>query len=217
MISQNEPVTGQDLDVLRISLNLQHFAFCYIMGISQNRWNLLRRQKVMRQPVKDPSIAILSRWLFAHQEDCPQVARTTPFEFFKLITEDHGINVSERAFGVMLGRHPTALFRWRTAETISSVPPSVRHCILALENGMKRMGPRKAVLEWLEVVQVEARARGIQDILNLGMWSKEQTDAIIEAKANSRPPGRPRGSKNMKKVEAEGDEKMSAKKPSRKK
>jgi hypothetical protein len=180
MIPDTRPVLGKDLDTVRQQYGLLTSDACWLFGLSITRWMMVVRQAA-DLPVKDPTLALLVRFLDQHPElsvipKFPSVAEM--YEMVNSIQE-----TDQKRFSVLFGSEASATYRWLKAGSRQS--PAVNRLMHYLRVGMLSRQPEKRadMLEaWRVTVAKEAQARGVPDVFKSGQWNPK---GVAEASAKA--------------------------------
>ncbi len=105
MIPKDRPVTGHDLEDLREKLALSVTDLCWLFGLSMPNWGKIK--KAGPEPVKDPAVALLARFLDSYPEACPIPRPPEPGDVAERLPE-----LSRKTLGIALGREASAGYRW---------------------------------------------------------------------------------------------------------
>lgn len=160
MIPANRPVIGHDLEDLREKLALSVTDLCWLFGLSMPNWGKIKREG--EKPVKDPAVALLTRFLDQYPEFCPIPRHPDPNEIAEMMP-----GLSRKTLGIALGREASAGYRWVVQGGRTS--PILNRLMLVLSQRMNQTSTQ-AWRDWQEMVQVEARARGVSNIWKSGSW-----------------------------------------------
>jgi len=160
MIPKNRPVIGHDLEDLREKLALSVTDLCWLFGLSMPNWGKLKRDG--ENPVKDPAVALLARFLDQHPEFCPIPRHPDPMEIAEMMPD-----LSRKTLGIALGREASAGYRWVVQGGRTS--PILNRLMLVLSQRYHKSN-QSAWQDWQTMVQVEAEARGIDNIWKSGSW-----------------------------------------------
>lgn len=169
MIPSTRPVLGKDLDAVRQQYGLLTSDACWLFGLSITRWMQIVRQAA-ELPVKDPTLALLVRFLDQHPElsvipKFPSVAEM--YDMVKGIQD-----TDQKRFSIMFGSEASATYRWLKAGSRQS--PAVNRLMHYLKSALLSRQPEKRaeLLEgWRETVSKEAMARGVPDVFKSGQWN----------------------------------------------
>lgn len=164
VLSRDKPVTGRDLDRLRLRLGgITVTDACWLFGLQRGRWYALIKQD---KPLDDTSLAVLMRVLDAYPQLCPVKPAPKPSYVYHWLREVHP-NLDQRQFSLLLGREKSAAHRWLKQGV--AVSPKVERLFNVLQTmilaGMQPLNSLEPL------VVLEATARGI-DLTSEGMWSK---------------------------------------------
>jgi hypothetical protein len=187
MLDPNKPVTGRDLELLREDLQLTITDFVWLFGFTYYAYCQIRSQDEDKrdpatgllpidQPINDPAVCILARWLAKHPEDCPVPRPPTAAQIFRRLEAAmaaQGRNMPKRFFGVVLGREVSASYRW--IEQGGDIPAALSRMLIVLDRKITDTDPSV----WDEIVQVaneEASVRGI-NLMKEARWRRRGTGA----------------------------------------
>lgn len=185
MIPTTRPVIGRDLEEIKQLLGLSAGDTCFLLGLSITKWTSLVRTSP-DEPVKDPTLALLVRFLDRYPE--MSIMPTYPtatemFDMFKALVP----NMDQRRFSVLFGAERAACSRWlRTGG--ARISPDLARLMLYLRNQLAALPEEErleALREWADVVQIEGQARGVSNVFRVGRWSANNQ----EHAANDSPPG----------------------------
>ena len=178
MIPTTRPVLGKDLDAVRQQYGMLTSDACWLFGLSITRWMQIVRQAA-DLPVKDPTLALLVRFLDQHPElsvipKFPSVA-----EMYDMVNSIQEID--QKRFSVLFGSEASAAYRWLKAGSRQS--PAVNRLMHYMRVGMLSRQPDKRadmLEDWRKTVELEAQARGVPDVFKLGQWNPK---GVAEASA----------------------------------
>lgn len=169
MIPDHRPVLGRDLDTVRQEFGLLTNDMIWVLSMSITRWTQIVRQ-APDEPVKDPTLALLVRFLSQHPELAVVPKQPTPSELFELMNEVG--DVEPKRFATYFGSESSAAYRWmksdaRPSSTVTRLMHFMRIAML-----MQDPSGRAQMLEsWRKTVEQEAKSRGVQDVFKSGRWS----------------------------------------------
>ena len=178
MIPTNRPVAGKDLDAVRQALGLLTADACWLFGLSITRWTQIVRQ-APDEPLTDPSLALLVRLLGDHPELSIIPQFPTPAEMYDLVNSIQATD--KKRFSVLTGSDASAIYRW--LNTGSRQSPAVSRLLFYLKQALLQATPAKraeVIEEWSKTVELEAGARGSQDIFRTFKWPQTQRGAESE-------------------------------------
>lgn len=177
MIPDNRPVLGKDLDAVRQQFGLLTSDACWLFGLSITRWTQIVR-KAAELPVKDPTLALLVRFLDQHPE-LPVIPKfPTASEAFELINSVQ--ETDQKRLSVLFGSEASAAYRWLRGGRQSPAVNRLMH-FLKLAMLAHPFEKRAEVLdEWSATVVKEAEARKAPDIFKTGKWNPK---GVAEASA----------------------------------
>lgn len=183
-ISEDRPVTGEDLNTLRERIGLSVGEACWLYGLSMTKWTNVAKRDAKKM-LTNPTLALMTRALSARQDACPLPAAPSAPEVLDLITEIVP-GIDKKRFATMFGRESSSGYRWITTQgKISPVLERLFHVFKALYVPALEKGPLEAALflqEWDQMVELEAQERGIANIYSAGKWTPKkgtEGDAII--------------------------------------
>lgn len=180
MIPTNRPVIGKDLDAVRQALGLLTADACWLFGLSITRWMQIVRQ-APETPVKDPTLALLVRFLGDHPEQSIIPQYPTPAEVYEFVNSIQ--ETEKKQFSVLMGSEASATYRW--LNTSSRQSPAVNRLMFYLRQALLSLRPaqRVGLLEqWRATVEKEATARGANDIFKTCQWGPPPTKATPKSK-----------------------------------
>lgn len=168
MIPKTRPVIGQDIDDLRIARGMSAADAQWAFGMSPSTWTKVVRQGA-DEPV-NPSIALLVRILDENPDidlipKMPDVNEM--IEFLSEIT-----SLDKKRLSIMYGNDASAGYRW--TQRGEAQPPALRRLGYCMREMLTREAPRKRpkrLETWLDSIEAEARARGVQDVFKTGSWT----------------------------------------------
>jgi hypothetical protein len=173
MLPTDRPVLGKDLDAVRQKFGLMTTDFIWVLGISITRWMQIVRQ-APNEPLKDPTLALLVRFLAEHPELSVVPKYPSPPEMFEML---NGISqVNAKQFSVLFGSEVSAAYRWMRQDARPSA--AVNRLMYHLRSAMLMRDPagRAEMLEqWRRTVELEAASRGSEDIFRTGKWTSSKT------------------------------------------
>lgn len=180
MIPYTRPVLGKDLDTVRQQCGLLTADACWLFGLSMTRWMQIVRQGP-ELPVKDPTLALLVRFLDEHPEALFMPKFPSVDEVYGLVesTQIDKKGLAQR-FSVFLGSEGSATNRWRRGAG-SRQSPAVLRLMLCLKSAMLARQPesRAELLEgWRKTVDLEGKARGVADVFKEGKWNYDGVAAM---------------------------------------
>ena len=169
MIPTNRPVLGKDLDSIAQQFGMLVSDACWLFGMSITKWMQVVR-KAPDTPLRDPTLALLVRFLGAHPElnVIPQYPAAA--DMYKLVNKVQ--EVDQKRFSVMFGSEASATYRW--LKPGARMSPAVGRLMHYMTMAMLASSPEKRsqMLEsWRETVQLEGQARGVADIFKTGTWN----------------------------------------------
>lgn len=170
-IPPDRPVLGTDVLNLREQLGLMVDDFMWMMGLSVPQWHEIRHNP--HAPVKDPAIALLTRLLSAH----PEVALVPPEPGVeRVFSMFERFGLTKKQLSLWLGRDSSAVYRY--LQQGSQVSSQVKRLLQIMEKMMVSPETMQSFVEsYRDLVEVEARARGIGDLNRAGRWTDDGSDA----------------------------------------
>ena len=185
MIPTDRPVHGKDLDTVRQQLGLLTSDACWLFGLSMTRWMQTVRQ-APDLPVKDPTLALLVRFLDAHPESCPLPKFPGVPEMFELVNSAQ--ETGQKKFAVLMGSEGTSTYRWMSGGSRQS--PGVLRLMFCLKQALLARTPEKRteLLEaWGKTVAAEGVSRGEADVFTSGKWNLKGVDEVREKIKSNQP------------------------------
>jgi hypothetical protein len=169
MIPTNRPVLGKDLDSIAQQFGMLVSDACWLFGMSITKWmQIVRRQPDV--PLKDPSLALLVRFLADHPELSVIPKYPSAEEMFAMVNKVQEFD--QKRFSVLFGSEASATYRW--LKPGSRMSPTVGRLMFYMKMAMLASSPEKRaqMLEnWRETVKLEGQARGVDDIFKSGAWN----------------------------------------------
>jgi hypothetical protein len=168
MIPTNRPVLGKDLDSIAQQFGMLVADACWLFGMSITKWMQIVRQNP-EVPLKDPTLALLVRFLADHPELSVIPKFPSAEEMFTLVNKVQ--EVDQKRFSVLFGSEASATYRW--LKPGSRMSPAVGRLMFYMKMAMLAASPDKRgeMLEnWRETVKLEGQARGVEDIFKSGAW-----------------------------------------------
>ena len=178
MLPTNRPVLGKDLDAVRQQFGLLTNDIIWVLGMSITRWMQIVRQNG-NEPVKDPTLALLVRFLDQHPELQVIPRYPTPQEMFDQLNEV--AEVDPKRLSVLFGSEVSAAYRWmrpdaRPSSAVNRLMHFMRTAMLMRDTA----GRAELLDDWRKTVDHEARARGVEDIFRTGKWTPPKVAAAEE-------------------------------------
>ncbi len=187
-----KPITGNDLLSLREKLGLTAMEFQFVLGISGFAFAKLVKEDQRDKPLYDPSIALMARWLNKYPEDAAVPIAPSFNEFFDTLNRMIGGSLTLKEVAIAFGKQPSAGHRW----SVSHGAPigTLNRILTILFPKIRRLGPGVFVDDWRDLVEIEAKARGIKHIWRHGIWGRKRNlgksaaeIAEIEEKLEAKP------------------------------
>lgn len=170
MLPTTRPVIGRDLDDIKQQFGLSTADACWLFGLSITKWTQVVRQGA-DDPVKDPTLALLARLLDANPTLSVIPEMPTSQALFDLLKESLP-DLDQKRFSIILGSEATAGYRWLKVGSRHS--PILSRLMLYMSLSLKGMSPaerRKSLLAWKKTVELEASARGVDNVFAGGRWT----------------------------------------------
>lgn len=175
MIPNNRPVLGRDLDAVRQEFGLLTNDIIWVLSMSITRWMQIVRQ-APDEPVKDPTLALLVRFLAQHPELAVVPKQPSASDLFALMNEV--ADVEPKRFATYFGAETSAAYRWMKPDARpSSTALRLMHFMKIALLMQDTAGRTQMLEDWRKTVDQEAKARGVDDIFKSGRWS---TTTIID-------------------------------------
>lgn len=179
VIPEDRPVLGKDLDTLRRHHGLMTAEACYIFGLNATNWAEIVRQTDEKTgtpqgelPIKDPSLALLARFIDRHPEVVQVFRAPRPQELFDNMNTVAS-NIDQKRFALLFGNEGSGGYRW--LKTPARMAPAVTRLMhfmsLGISSDRSTDDRWDFMKEWYDMVLTESRARGIPDIYLLGKWN----------------------------------------------
>ena len=186
MIPSNRPVLGRDLDAVRQEFGLLTNDIIWVLSMSITRWMQVVRQ-APDEPVKDPTLALLVRFLAQHPELAVIPKQPTASEMFALMNEI--ADVEPKRFATYFGAESSAAYRWmRPDARPSSSVTRLMHFLKTALLMQDAAGRTQLLEDWRKTVEQEARNRGVDDVFKTGRW----TTPILDNGSPSSPLKKPK-------------------------
>lgn len=168
MIPTNRAVLGRDLDDVKMQFGLSTADACWLFGMSITKWTQIVR-KAVDEPVTDPTLALLVRYLDQHPELSVIPKLPDGEEMFELINTI--IPTDQKKFSILMGSEASAAYRWRRVGSRQS-PTLLRLMFYMKMSLLGRTDSERLQLisEWQKTVELEGRARGVDDVFRRGRW-----------------------------------------------
>lgn len=195
MIDHNTPITGAVLEDLREHLGLTTTDFAWMFGLVMYKWTQMKStDEKKRNPTTgllpandpslvDPSVALYARWLFRHPDAVPIPRLPDVTEVFNNLNDHRRAEgkpeIPRKSLALAMGRESSAGYRWMMQS--SNPPPGVQRIGKAIQDRIEADGSADVWDEWCQVVDEEARVRGIDNVWRVGNWQKPERRAAGEA------------------------------------
>lgn len=184
MIPKDRLVKGADVQDLRELLGHSSLDMFWLTGTMVKEWRVTGEHS--QSPVRHPSLAILLRYLAAYPDET-FVPKMPQFEeVFELVKEHFPEKLSYRRFGTLWGTSGWSGHAWSHG---ASPSPTVLRLFKLVLNVILAEG-KDGLLKFLDVVDTEARARGLtgglDELLQKGTWGlREKESDMNEEVENS--------------------------------
>lgn len=184
MIPVNRPVIGSDLDDVRQQFGLSTTDAIWLYGLSITRWTQIVR-KEGELPLKDPTLALLARLLDAFPDLQVVPRHPTPAEAYEtLLSASGGDPLDKKRFSILMGKESTGGYRWMTlGSRPSPVLSRLMHFLTIVLGKTPKDDMRDVVRAWANIVDMEARSRGSDDVFRTGKWSQASAKRFLEKRA----------------------------------
>jgi len=203
MIPTNRPVLGRDLDDIKQQFGLSTADACWLFGMSITKWTHVCRQGAA-EPVTDPTLALLVRFLDLHPELSVVPKLPDAMEIYTLVNSI--VDTDQKRFSILVGSEASATYRWRKhGSRQSPTAQRLMYCMKMSLLGRPDADKLELLDEWEGVVKAEGQARGVDDVFRRGYWSAKSepeegaapAKRILAAKSAgaSVKPGMKRGAK----------------------
>ena len=175
MIPSNRPVLGRDLDAVRQEFGLLTNDIIWVLSMSITRWMQIVRQ-APDEPVKDPTLALLVRFLSQHPELAVIPKQPSAADMFELMNEV--TDIEPKRFATYFGAETSAAYRWMKPDARpSSTALRLMHFMKMALLMQDTAGRTQMLEDWRKTVDQEAKARGVDNVFKTGRWS---TTTIID-------------------------------------
>lgn len=170
MIPTNRPVLGRDIEVLRQKLGYTVEDMCWVIGVAMPGWSRIVKQRP-DVPVRDVTIALITRFLDKYYELSFVPKFSNPEEVMNMIKgndalmRDLGGTAPLKKMGILVGRDSSAGHRW--SQSRRGISPAITRASLLIKNLAQNTG---SIKDWIDTINIESRARGVEDIWRLGKW-----------------------------------------------
>ena len=167
-----KPVTGQGLIELRESLGISVADMMWMLGISMRKWSEYTIQR-KDEPVSDVTIEILARLLDRHPEYSMIPPEPDVAKFREEIGQIRGEELTLKEFAVLFGRQASSGHRWVNQDATLARP--LAHLAQTVMRGLELQPDKqkRLIKEWEDIVRAAGRARGVDDVMDTGRWTKE--------------------------------------------
>lgn len=173
LISTERPVTGADLDAVRQLFGLPVADAIWLFGLSPNKWSEM--VKHANDPLKDPTLALLVRFLDQH----PEISIVPKWPDIRDMYEEFNKSQawSRDDFSVSFGYERTSTTRWLNAADFRQTAALSRllYCFQEVMAPMGHLERTKLMDGWRETVRKESEVRG-GNVFASGKWPKASND-----------------------------------------
>lgn len=172
IIPSNRAVVGRDLEEIQQQFGLSAADACFLFGISITKWTQLVRSSP-DGVIKDPSLALLVRFLAEHPELSVIPKMPTAIEMYALI--NNIAETEQKRFAILFGAEASAGYRWRTERSRQGAGLQRLMYYMKMAILSRTTGERLELLEnWSKTVSREAEARGVSDVFKTGQWRNKE-------------------------------------------
>lgn len=168
MIPKDRLVKGADVQDLRELLGASNLDMFYLVGTLVKNFRVTGPTN--QEPIKQPALAILMRYLDAFPDE-NFIPKMPDFEeVYALVDQHYPGKLSIRRFGTLCGNSGWSGNAWSHGGTPA---PTVQRLFKLLANAILAEGAN-GLLKFLDIVDIEARARGnaggLEEVLQRGTW-----------------------------------------------
>lgn len=169
MIPTNRPVMGKDLEAVSQQFRMLVSDACWLFGMSITKWTQIVR-KAPDEPLSDPTLALLVRFLADHPDLSVLPQFPTAQEMFDEINKYQ--QVDQKRFSVMFGSESSATYRWlkpgaRMSPAVGRLMYYMRMALLSEPHDKRQ----QTLERWRRTVILEGAARGVKDVFKTGSWN----------------------------------------------
>ena len=149
MIPSNRPVLGRDLDAVRQEFGLLTNDIIWVLSMSITRWMQVVRQ-APDEPVKDPTLALLVRFLAQHPELAVIPKQPTAPEMLAFMNEI--ADIEPKRFATYFGAESSAAYRWmrpdaRPSSTVTRLMHFLKTALLMQDAAASGVGSRRTITQ----------------------------------------------------------------------
>lgn len=175
MLSPNSPVTNLQFADMPGHLGIRIGDWLWLSGLNQGHWGKIqadaRHPATAGKALATPFLAILARWMHLNPDGSPGLRAPAPAEFLARLQAALGGDLSQARFAILIGLDKSAAYRW--VRKGARPPGGPSHALSLIDD------PDPVVLagnwrRWEGLALVEARARGIPDLLRHRGWRPAQ-------------------------------------------
>ena len=164
-LPSSRAVTGTDVASFREWFGLSVDECRVILGIPTSSWYKITMDEA-EQPLKDPAIALLIRYYARHPDEVPFLPTAEVQEIEEILQD-----IPMCYWGILLGRESASGHRW-TSKHHHFKPVTARLAYYLVQNARK---DPNYLQHWKEdLVNVEATARGVENIWSSGSWNPKR-------------------------------------------
>jgi hypothetical protein len=183
IIPTDRPVQGRDLQTVASLLGLNTTDACWLFGVSMTKWMHIVN-KLAYEPVRNPTHALLVRALANDNDASPLPPMPQAEEVFDAIQKNMA-SIDKKRVSLMFGREASGGYRWLTKG--SKISPSLgRLFYVFMKQYMPAIQKPTAAVRmldrWNELVEIEAKARGVDSIWTSGRWNTVKPHRQVAAK-----------------------------------
>lgn len=179
-IPADRPVIGQDLDVIRQVFGILTADMSWATGQSITRWTKVVRQ-LGQEPLSDPTLALQLRLFDVAPYLNPIPEYPSAAETYAYICELRP-GTTAKEFALMLGAEGTAGYRWqRGGQRVGANARRLMYYLMKFLKASER--PAQQLDNWIKLVGMEAKVRGVPDLFEAGRWGTDETEGAKKKKA----------------------------------
>lgn len=173
MIHANQPVSRHVFyDLVRNGLDWPVGTICFAFGMGVGKWGKLRQDAAHhrgRHRLLNARMAILTRWLAQNPVESLPLTSPDPRDFHGKLAQALGRSLTKKEISLHLGLEASSWYR--LLRRPSGICALTRR-ILGIINHPEPAILAKNWRRWAELAQIEARARGISNLIRAGRWSE---------------------------------------------
>jgi len=183
MVSKDKPVKGADIQSLRELLGVSDLDMFWLLGALVPSWRTTGEPSL--EPLKQPSLSILVRYLSKYPEAAFLTRLPSLEDIYPLVVKvSDEEKLPARRFGPLWGVSGWTGYSWMKGGNPSQV---VQRLFRLVEDAITQDG-EEGFRKFLEVVDEEARARGVEGgldkILQEGSWGVRKRNYEEQEKRN---------------------------------